>query len=110
MTPSTPAIPHSTVPAGSTAAWKDKKRYLWLIGLVVPSLAFIGYGAWELTGSDAQTVVLGSTPGGEELGGPVDLTALQTWVGTGNVLPSTGYTIYFSGLTGNNTIKLWLLG
>ena len=30
--------------------WKDKKRYLWLIGLVVPSLAFIGYGLWALTG------------------------------------------------------------
>ena len=40
----------STVPAGSTATWTDKKRYLWLIGLVVPSLAFIGYGAWALTG------------------------------------------------------------
>lgn len=54
MTPSTPAtpsaIPNSTVPTGSTDTWKDKKRYLWLIGLVVPSLAFIGYGAWALTG------------------------------------------------------------
>ena len=43
-------IANSTVPAGSTERWKDKKRYLWLIGLVVPSLAFIGYGAWSLTG------------------------------------------------------------
>ena len=33
--------PSGTVPDGSTALWKDKKRYLWLIGLVVPSLAFI---------------------------------------------------------------------
>ena len=47
---SRPGRSHSTVPAGSTARWKDKKRYLWLIGLVVPSLAFIGYGAWALTG------------------------------------------------------------
>ncbi len=39
-----------TVPAGSTAHWKDGKRYLWLIGLVVPSLAFIGYGMHALTG------------------------------------------------------------
>ncbi len=30
--------------------WTDKKRYLWLIGLVVPSLAFVGYGMWSLTG------------------------------------------------------------
>src|SRR4249919_2575980 len=44
------AIANSTVPSGSTAGWKDRKRYLWLIGLVVPSLAFIGYGLWALTG------------------------------------------------------------
>jgi len=40
----------TTVPAGSTDAWRDRKRYLWLIGLVVPSLAFIGFGLWWLTG------------------------------------------------------------
>ena len=33
-----------TVPDGSTARWKDRKRYLWLIGLVVPSLAFVAFG------------------------------------------------------------------
>ena len=38
------------VPAASTTRWKDGKRYLWLIGLVVPSLAFIGYGMHALTG------------------------------------------------------------
>jgi alkane 1-monooxygenase len=43
-------VVNSTVPQGSTDSWKDKKRYLWLIGLVVPSLAFIGYGMWALTG------------------------------------------------------------
>ncbi|MGN6781928.1 MAG: fatty acid desaturase [Marmoricola sp.] len=43
-------VPHSTVPPGSTAAWTDRKRYLWLIGLVVPSLAFVGYGLHQLTG------------------------------------------------------------
>jgi alkane 1-monooxygenase len=40
----------STVPTGSTEQWQDRKRYLWLIGLVVPSLAFVGYGMWSLTG------------------------------------------------------------
>ena len=50
MTAIPPVVPHSTVPPGSTATWKDQKRYLWLIGLVVPSLAFIGYGMWALTG------------------------------------------------------------
>ncbi|WP_182525157.1 fatty acid desaturase [Nocardioides dongkuii] len=46
-------IANSTVPAGSTEAWRDPKRYLWLIGLVVPSLAFVAYGAWLATGSGA---------------------------------------------------------
>ncbi len=49
MTPS-PEIARSTVPEGSTAHWRDRKRYLWLIGLVVPSLAFIAIGMWTLTG------------------------------------------------------------
>jgi len=43
-------ISNSTVPQGSTEAWKDKKRYLWLIGLVVPSLAFIAASAYIVTG------------------------------------------------------------
>ncbi|WP_370250293.1 fatty acid desaturase [Nocardioides sp.] len=43
-------IANSTVPVGSTEQWKDKKRYLWLIGLVVPSLAFVAVGMHELTG------------------------------------------------------------
>ena len=43
-------IANSTVPAGSTETWRDPKRYLWLIGLVVPTLFFIGYGGWLLTG------------------------------------------------------------
>src|SRR6476620_3998713 len=42
-------IAHSTVSAASTTGWRDNKRYLWLIGLVVPSLAFIGYGFFRLT-------------------------------------------------------------
>jgi alkane 1-monooxygenase len=46
-------IRNSTVSAGSTEQWRDKKRYLWLIGLVVPSLAFLGYGGWLLTGAGA---------------------------------------------------------
>ena len=60
-------IPNSTVPAGSTEAWKDKKRYLWLIGLVVPSLAFIAFGGYALTGWGAwlwlgPVVILGIVP------------------------------------------------
>ncbi len=33
------------------ASWSDPKRYLWLLGLVVPLLPFIGYAMVELTGS-----------------------------------------------------------
>ncbi|MBF4163676.1 fatty acid desaturase [Nocardioides acrostichi] len=43
-------IAHSTVPHGSTEHWQDKKRYLWLIGLVVPSLAFMAVALYGLTG------------------------------------------------------------
>ncbi len=39
-----------TVSPASTEGWRDHKRYLWLIGLVVPSLAFIAIGMHEVTG------------------------------------------------------------
>ncbi len=42
----------ATVPAGSTERWHDHKRYLWMIGLVVPSLAFIAFGMHAATGWD----------------------------------------------------------
>ncbi|EHR52603.1 rubredoxin [Saccharomonospora marina XMU15] len=39
-----------TILPGSTQRWKDRKRYLWLIGLVVPSLAFVALGMHSVTG------------------------------------------------------------
>ena len=33
-----------------TAAWSDPKRYLWLLGLIVPIIPFIAWGIVELTG------------------------------------------------------------
>ena len=67
--------------------------------------------AWELTGDTDQTASLGTTALGSELGGPQVLPANTTWVNAGANLPSTpAQTIYFSGLTGTNVIKLWLLG
>lgn len=66
---------------------------------------------WEVRGSADQSVSLGLTAMGNELGGPIDLTALQVWPGAGNQIPTfTTTNIYFSGLTGTNTIKLWLIG
>ena len=38
-----------TVPEGTTDNWTDKKRYLWLMGLVVPSLGFIAVGTFAGT-------------------------------------------------------------
>jgi alkane 1-monooxygenase len=34
-------------------AWRDPKRYLWLLGLIVPTLPFISYGLVHLTGLGA---------------------------------------------------------
>jgi alkane 1-monooxygenase len=42
-----------TIPEGSTEIWQDKKRYLWLFGLVIPSAVFIMYAGWVLTGWSA---------------------------------------------------------
>ncbi|KQT90865.1 alkane 1-monooxygenase [Marmoricola sp. Leaf446] len=40
----------ATVPQGSTEEWQDGKRRLWLIGLVVPSLALVAFVMHQLTG------------------------------------------------------------
>lgn len=65
---------------------------------------------WELRSTTAQAPSLGYTAGGTELGGPIPLEPLQTWVGQGNMIPTFDDTnIYFSGLAGTNTIKLWIL-
>ncbi len=53
MSPLQRRTANSTVPAASTVGWRDRKRHLWLIGLVVPALAFIGYGGWWATGRGA---------------------------------------------------------
>ena len=60
-------IANSTVPDGSTDAWRDNKRYLWLIGLVVPSLAFVAAAVYIVTGVGAilwigPIIILGVVP------------------------------------------------
>lgn len=40
----------STVRPGTEEAWRDGKRYLWLIGLVVPSLAVVADTGFTVTG------------------------------------------------------------
>jgi alkane 1-monooxygenase len=38
------------VPVGERPAWRDSKRYLWLLGTVVPLFMFVGWGLVNLTG------------------------------------------------------------
>ncbi len=66
---------------------------------------------WEVRSSDAtQSVSLGTSALGNDLGGPVDLEALQVWAAKGISLSSfVSSDIYFSGLEGLNSIRLWLL-
>ncbi len=35
-----------TVPDGTTEVWKDKKRYLWLLGLMVPGFGLLAVGSY----------------------------------------------------------------
>lgn len=63
-----------------------------------------------VAGGSAQTPAIGFAPGASDIGGPVDLAPGQTWVCAGLQVPSVPSTnIYFSGLSGTNTIRLWLL-
>ena len=39
-----------TIPEGSTEIWKDRKRYLWLLGLVIPTLGLAIIALFALTG------------------------------------------------------------
>jgi alkane 1-monooxygenase len=41
------------ITASKTAVWRDGRRYLWLVGLVVPTLAFAGIGMWHRTGHES---------------------------------------------------------
>lgn len=62
--------------------------------------------------SDAsQEVQVGTTSGGWEIGGPAAADAGDPIIFGSNLLrPETSTPIYFSGLAGNNTIEIWLLG
>ncbi len=37
-------------PAGTARRWRDRKRYLWLLGLIVPTLPFLAWGLVAATG------------------------------------------------------------
>lgn len=63
-----------------------------------------------VAGGSSMFPSIGFSPGAGDIGGPVDLAAGMTWVCAGLQVPSAPSTpIYFSGLAGTNTIRLWLL-
>ncbi|HSZ70975.1 MAG TPA: alkane 1-monooxygenase [Solirubrobacteraceae bacterium] len=41
---------HDSAAAAPAVRWRDPKRYLWLLGLFVPTLPFLAWGLVELTG------------------------------------------------------------
>jgi alkane 1-monooxygenase len=47
---STVEVPHSPADAQPSVRWRDRKRYAWLLGLIVPLLPFISWGLVEASG------------------------------------------------------------
>lgn len=65
---------------------------------------------WILSDDD-QTASVGTVALGSELAGPIPMTADEPALLGSNLLrPTVNTNIYFSGLAGNNTIEIWLLG
>ncbi|MEI8080854.1 MAG: fatty acid desaturase [Actinomycetes bacterium] len=44
------AVVSGSIHSDSTFVWRDRKRYLWLFGLLMPALIFIALGAYAATG------------------------------------------------------------
>jgi hypothetical protein len=65
----------------------------------------------SVKGTANQTVWAGTSAGGFELGGPIDVLAGE-WQTFGAAMRrfNSSTPIYLSGLTGTNTIEVWLLG
>lgn len=72
---------------------------------ILPSGILLG-AVW-IKGSMFQTVSIGLTSGGDELGGPVDLTALDSNTFSQSLRTDAATSIFISGLTGSNTIQIW---
>jgi alkane 1-monooxygenase len=57
MSAAPPAVAAPALPAeqraGEQTRWRDPKRYMWLLGLIVPTLPFITWGLVEATGVGA---------------------------------------------------------
>lgn len=64
-------------------------------------------GAVCVRGSAAQTVSVGLTSGGEELGGPQSLAANEGHTFAQTLRTYAATPIFISGLAGNNSIEIW---
>ena len=76
--------PTGTVTTESTRRWRDRKRYLWLIGLIVPSFAFVAIGvylAFRVLDFPDLTVD-GSFPLGAAVAAVLIIYGLNAWVAT----------------------------
>lgn len=58
-------------------------------------------------GTLAQTVSVGLTSGGNELGGPQDLTANEPHTFAQSLRTGAATSVFISGLTGTNSIEIW---
>lgn len=72
---------------------------------IIPSGVLLA-AVW-VRGSLAQTVSVGLTATGDELGGPQDLIALESHTFSQTLRTEAATTIYISGLTGSNNIEIW---
>jgi hypothetical protein len=65
---------------------------------------------WEVKSTATQIVKIGTSAGGDDIG-IAEIPAGTVWVGNGSSVQTiTTQTVYFSGLVGTNTIKIWVLG
>ena len=65
---------------------------------------------WIRSTTQAQTVRIGTTNGGDELGSNYLAVNDPGLFGSNLLRPTTPTNIYFTGLEGSNTIEIWLLG
>ena len=68
-----------SVPA-TTVEWRDGKRYLWILGAVIPLIPFAAWGLVEATGPRGLVAPADARPlGGRDRRGLTAATLLSCW-------------------------------
>lgn len=66
---------------------------------------------WEMRGDAVQEIKVGWTAYGSEIAPPTPMLPGQSVAGAAiSNSTSTQHVVYFTGMAGTNTIKLWLIG